>query len=147
MDTQIFSMKQNYIRVCLDSISPDIRGTAFSLLSKTPIVFFSMAEFILEIDTIFDSVGYPQAFEEKRSFSKVTQKKGSYHGIPDIQGDIAVFGEKFGEKYTLELYVESRRKTNWQGRLFSVVGKESERKFLGEFESEMELLKILEKLD
>ena len=90
------------------------------------------------MDAIFDRVGYPQAFQEKRSFTGGT-RAASYQGSPKrLQPQEAVTHER-GQLWTVDVVVISRRDASWQGIVYDL-----DRQELGQFDGELGLMKILE---
>ena len=66
-------MRQDYpangFRICVDTEEQDMAGRIYSLLAPEVINYSGWNELFLKMDAIFDRVGYPQAFQEKRSFT------------------------------------------------------------------------------
>ena len=95
----MFENKKKYppngFRVCVDSREIDISGVAYSPLAEQAIVYNGFNDLILAIDRIFDENGYPQAFQEKRSFLE-KEKTVSYHGIRQYQKKHLKFMKKKG---------------------------------------------------
>jgi len=58
----------NAFRICADKIDDDVEGRVFSPLKAEMISFSSMAGLLVKMDELFDQVGYPQAFQDKRRF-------------------------------------------------------------------------------
>ena len=114
----MFENKKKYppngFRVCVDSREIDISGVAYSPLAEQAIVYNGFNDLILAIDRIFDENGYPQAFQEKRSFLE-KEKTVSYHGIPPVSEETSQIYEKEGKLFTADVFVESRRNASWQG--------------------------------
>lgn len=137
----MFEKKRKYpsngFRICVDGRENDIRGKVFSPLEERTITFSGFNELMLAMDEIFDKNGYPQAFQEKRTF---TDKKGSapYHGVPEVSPEAALIYEKEGTLFTVDVIVESRRNTSWQGYVYL-----TDNTKLGDFQGEIELLQIL----
>ena len=91
----------------------------------------------MKMDAVFDQVGYPQAFQEKRSFTGGT-KAASYQGSPKrLQPQEAVTHER-GQLWTVDVVVISRRDASWQGIVYDL-----DRQELGQFDGELGLMKIL----
>ena len=70
-------MRQDYpangFRICVDTEEQDMAGRIYSLLAPEVITYSGWNELFLKMDAIFDRVGYPQAFQEKRSFTGGTK--------------------------------------------------------------------------
>lgn len=128
----------NGIRVCIDKSENIIEGRAFSPLKEGCIAFCGVEELLLKIDRVFDENGYPQAFQEKRSFREGAGKQAGYRGIPHpVAEEKTIVGQQ-GEKATYDIVVDSRRNTSWQGSVYGADGCR-----IGDFSGELELLKYL----
>ena len=135
-------MRQDYpangFRICVDTEEQDMAGRIYSLLVPEVITYSGWNELFLKMDAVFDQVGYPQAFQEKRSFTGGT-KAASYQGSPKLlQPHEAVTHER-GLLWTVDVVVISRRDTSWQGIVYDL-----DRQELGQFDGELGLMKILE---
>ena len=91
-------MRQDYpangFRICVDTEEQDMAGRIYSLLVPEAITYSGWNELFLKMDAVFDQVGYPQAFQEKRSFTGGT-KAASYQGSPKrLQPQEAVTHER-----------------------------------------------------
>lgn len=129
----------NAFRMCIDNAEIDLEGRIYSPLSEDVISFRGIGEALLKMDSLFDQAGYPQAFQEKRSFEEKKHPEGGYGGIPRTGAAAQRITESRGVLFTLDVLVDSRRNTTWQG---SVTSPDSSVK-LG-FSGEMELLKALQ---
>lgn len=135
-------MRQDYpangFRICVDTEEQDMAGRIYSLLVPEVITYSGWNELFLKMDAVFDRVGYPQAFQEKRSFTGGT-KAASYQGSPKLlQPHEAVTHER-GLLWTVDVVVISRRDASWQGIVYDL-----DRQELGQFDGELGLMKILE---
>lgn len=107
----------NAFRLCIDGCEADLIGEAYSPLSDEPVLYKGFAELLLKMDKIFDMAGYPQAFQEKRSFKKKKTVAASYRGIPkagELQNQIWT---KKGKMVTLDIVIVERRNSSWQGEI------------------------------
>lgn len=137
-------LPRNGLRLCIHKVeNKEAFGEVYSPLFKEPLIFQSFTEMLLKVDSLFDQIGYPQAFEEKRTFTKRSVGTRSYAASPDIMQDVKKIEAYYGQQYTIEVRVESRRKANWQGNIFSILSGERQKKYVAHFSSEMELLKEL----
>lgn len=127
----------NTFRVCIDRIDGDISGRIYSPLSPTVIAFDGIDRMLLKMDGLFDKAGYPQAFQEKRSFSRELETGNRYMGLPKIFWNAAQIRGERGKLHTLDIEVCSRRNTTWQGSVY----KDGEKRM--DFSGDMELLKLL----
>ena len=135
-------MRQDYpangFRICVDTEEQDMAGRIYSLLAPEVITYSGWNELFLKMDAIFDRVGYPQAFQEKRCFTGGT-RAASYQGSPKrLQPQEAVTHER-GQLWTVDVVVISRRDASWQGIVYDL-----DRQELGQFDGELGLMKILE---
>lgn len=127
----------NAFRVCVDSRENDIRGLVYSPLEEHPISYNGLNELMLKMDKVFDSKGYPQAFQEKRSFLRQIPRQSSYHGVPKVLPEAQDIFKKEGKFFTVDVVVESRRNTSWQGYMQNTDGTK-----IGEFKGDIELLEM-----
>lgn len=128
----------NGIRLCIDYIDEKLEGRMYSKMTEETMCFDSIKEMLLEADDLFDQHGYPQRYMEPRSFQKKTETTSSFRYLKPMISDEMILGQG-GKHCTLDLFVQSRRKAGWQGIVLEPSGK-----FVSEFKSELELLKILE---
>lgn len=128
----------NGFRVCIDSRESDIGGVAYSPLVEQEITYNGINELILEMDRIFDQKGYPQAFQEKRSFFSRKKSSTPYRGVPEVIPDAEKIYEKTGKIFTVDVVVEARRNASWQGYIRPVDGAKIKR-----YQGELELLQLL----
>lgn len=133
------SYPMNGIRLCIDREGERIAGRMYSKMSETPIPFESSSNMLLAADDFFNKQGYPQCFLEPRSFLNNKETYSSFRYPKAVMSDTEIM-EQEGKCDTLDVFVQSRRKAGWQGIVFKPVGQ-----FVGEFNSELELLMILEK--
>lgn len=135
-------MRQDYpangFRICVDTEEQDMAGRIYSLLVPEVITYSGWNELFLKMDAVFDQVGYPQAFQEKRSFTGGT-KAASYQGSPKLLQPYEAVTHERGLLWTVDVVVISRRDTSWQGIVYDL-----ERQELGQFDGELGLMKILE---
>ena len=128
----------NAFRICADRIDDDVEGRVFSPLNKEKICFSGMADLLVKMDELFDRVGYPQAFQDKRSFDRDKEHSNLYRGIPESELAPAVILEQTGNCKTFDVLVHSRKNTSWQGELY-----DEENVFLNGFDGEIELLESI----
>lgn len=135
-------MRQDYpangFRICVDAEEQDMAGRIYSLLVPEAITYSGWNELFLKMDAVFDQVGYPQAFQEKRSFTGGT-KAASYQGSPKLLQPYEAVTHERGLLWTVDVVVISRRDTSWQGIVYDL-----DRQELGQFDGELGLMKILE---
>lgn len=132
----------NMFRVCIDAYKEDISGRLYSPLSTEEITFGGVGELLLKMDKLFDKVGYPQAFQNKRSFDGVQDIGNAYRGIPKVLRTGEDIMAQVGEYSTYDVEVTSRRNTSWQGVIYTAEGVRK-----GEFNGEVELLALFGQLN
>lgn len=130
-DRRSFSL--NTVRICVDECEGVASGRAYSKLSSAPLEFLDPAGMLLELDQLFNYCRYPQAFQECRSFVK--KKRNDELRILPARLSDAELRRKRGKYRTLDLVVQSRRCSGWQGFLMR-----PDRTIVLEFKSEMEFL-------
>ena len=125
----------NAFRICGDRINDDVEGRVFSPLKSDVIRFSGMADLLVKMDELFDRVGYPQAFQDKRSFDSGKEQGNLYRGMPKTEHDDEKILRQAGREGTFDIIVKSRQNTSWQGALYNKEGI-----LLKEFNGEVELL-------
>ncbi|MBQ8038441.1 MAG: hypothetical protein IJ274_00955 [Lachnospiraceae bacterium] len=128
----------NAFRICADRIDDDVEGRVFSPLKPDVIRFSGMTGLLVKMDELFDRVGYPQAFQDKRSFDGIKEHTNLYRGIPEGEMSPALILEQTGEQKTFDVLVISRKNTSWQGELYN-----EDNAFLKSFNGEIELLESI----
>lgn len=132
------NFEPNLIRVCIDKQSSILtKGRAYSPTTTNEIVFHDWAKLLIEIDNLLDRNGYPQAFQNKRSF-KEEKTSFSYHYKPKIEVDESWFLSQVGECMTYNILIRTRQFTGWQGDLFDENGWH-----LGHFSNDLQLLRLV----
>ncbi len=135
-DRKIFPI--NLVRICIDVYqNAEISGRMYSKMQAEEIVFHSCSELLLKVDRMFDENGFPQAFQQKRTFKDRGTCK-CYSGMPAEHMSDENIDKQCGETATFDLVVQTRCRTGWQGILWKTDATEG-----GRFGSEMELLKII----
>lgn len=138
----------NAVRVCVDRYGGyDAAGRLYSKQISRGMEFYSIADLLLRTDRILDSGGWPQSFQEKRSFQggKTGPPPGQRAGgvpragrIPVALTEDEVIEEQRGRLETYDLIIQSRMHASWQGFVRDGTGR-----FLGAFESELQLMQIM----
>ncbi len=131
----------NAFRICVDTMEEDIAGRIYTPLSTGMISFVSVGEMLVKMDELFDHFGYPQAFQDKRSFDSEKDSANLYRGRPETQQTAVEIIRQSGRKKTFDMIVKSRQNTSWQGALYDMEGN-----LLTEFDGEVELLSVLVKM-
>ena len=125
----------NAFRICVDEIGEDIKGHVISPLQTETVSFGGMTELLVKMDELFDKVGYPQAFQDKRSFDAGKELGNLYRGIPASKREPASILDESGICKTFDVLVYSRKNTSWQGEIYDEKGM-----FLNGFDGEIALL-------
>ncbi len=123
----------NMVRLCIDGYGEDLSGRVYSKLMFAPLPFAGCGALLLKVDALFDKVGYPQAFQVRRTFLGRPKLKGA--GVPHQMMEDAELEKQSGNCGTFDIIVQSRQQSGWQGILMDP-GRTSVKKF----RSEMELL-------
>lgn len=132
----------NAFRICIDHIDGDISGRVYSPLIPESISFVSMSEVLVKMDELFDRFGYPQAFQDKRSFDSGRERKNLYRGRPKSAQETETILKQAGGQGTFDVIVRSRQNTSWQGTLYDTDGSA-----LAHFDGEVELLSGMVRLN
>lgn len=128
------SFPANRLRVCIDRCEKHLGGRIYSRMSRTPLFFDNCCRLILCADRLFDECGYPQSFQDKRSFAGQAVQHAQY-APPRLlisESEVACQSGRIG---TFDIIVYARRHAGWQGALFH-----SDGTLLAAFQSELELL-------
>ncbi len=126
----------NALRVCIDEENGDLKGRIYSKMSAKPLRFYNCTEMFLVADQLFDECGYPQTFQEKRSFQN--ERSAGHYARPKVRLEDKEVMKQSGICRTVDVLVRSRRRAGWQGVLSC-----GDAQPPMEFQSEMELLKYL----
>lgn len=129
----------NAIRICVDSYGEDLEGRIYSRMSQEPLWFDNCSGMLLKADALFDERGYPQAFQEKRCFGQKKDGAGKYAPMQILVGNEQVLSQR-GVYDTIDVVIQSRRRSGWQGMLLEEDGSPAEK-----FQSELELLDCIRK--
>ena len=124
----------NMIRLCIDGYGNDLSGRAYNKMQLVPLPFAGCGMLLLRMDDLFEQVGYPQAFQVRRTFRKQEKITGSIH-MPERLMEDEEIDRQSGTCRTFDIIVQSRRQSGWQGILM-----DPGRTFIKKFRSEMELL-------
>lgn len=128
----------NGVRICIDNQSEALWGRVYSQLFPELIPFEGINELLLKVDNLYDEVGYPQSFQEKRSFKKSESHLNQYKGMPKSLLAIDKILNEKGAFKTFDIVVITRRNASWQGYIQEV---DSDKR--NKFSGEMELIRFL----
>ena len=125
------------VRVCLDELAYEkLSGRLYNMTLSKPILFHDLGKMMIDVDTLFDEIGSPQSFQERRTFGS-TPKKHTYQFHPEARMTPDAFYAQTGAVLTFDFVVESRQYTGLQGRIYRMDGTAAS------FENETELLKLI----
>lgn len=128
----------NAIRVCVDKNEDhNLRGRAYSRLYEPEIQFENFSHLLIEVDKVFDSSGYPQAFQEKRNFTGESSLQ-TFNLKPECGRDAENILMREGKIFTVDIVVKSRRLATWQGEVLDMQGN-----LIGKFEDAFQMIKIV----
>ncbi|RPF42420.1 hypothetical protein EDD70_2764 [Hydrogenoanaerobacterium saccharovorans] len=142
---KIETIKQNTIDsskslVCIHTNeNGEPRGEIYNRYLVEPIAFTDMFTLINEMDAFFDQTGYPQAYNEYRTF--VDKKKEKKFRLREAESDLDdMFLENTtGDKATFVIQVQFRQNSSWQGTITWAEGKKTQR-----YRSTLEMIKLMD---
>ena len=130
----------NALRLCIDRRNEDIHGRLYCMAGQEAVTFDDSCTLFMLGEEIFDYLQVPQAYQQKRSFSKVEGYLTSIAWTP--WENPLMIDEQQGQCATFDIIVQTRKKTSWQGLL-----KDAKGNVLASFGSDLELLhKITENI-
>ena len=63
------------VRVCLDELAYEkLSGRLYNMTLSKPILFHDLGKMMIDVDTLFDEIGSPQSFQERRTFGSTPKK-------------------------------------------------------------------------
>ena len=127
----------NMVRLCIDRYENDLCGRAYNKMLLVQLSFVEYSGMLLKMDDLFDMVGYPQAFQARRTFRGSKKLCGSIH-MPERMMEDEKMDRQRGSRRTFDIIVQSRRQSSWQGLLM-----DPDRTSVRRFRSEMELLECI----
>jgi len=129
----------NAIRVCIDEkINNAPQGRIYGTMLSEPLTFTDSANFLLQVDGIFDRQGFPQSFQTKRSFQEQDIHQASFNLKPPRVSESNKIINVFGKLKTFDITVTTRQNASWQGKISTPDGEQNT-----PFASELELLKLM----
>ena len=130
------------LRICIDEMQTseiDIRGRIYGIAIKEGTAFSGSSELFVMIDRLLDSIGKPQPSRKSRSFREETESQvTSYFCKPELYHTQEEVLQEKGKLITRDVTFISRLRSSWQG-----IVKDEEGRMLGEFESDLEFIKLL----
>ena len=120
-------------RICIDDYELEMKGRLYSPLWIGQVDFNDINQLLLKVDATYDDIGYPQAFQVKRSFNKGEKNTNGYKGIPTPVSKVEDILKEQGKLKSFDVVVTTRRNTSWQGYI-EESGSGKRRNFNGEIE-------------
>lgn len=109
----------NLIRICIDSYQDGTaRGYVYFTTRKEGLPFTDLAKMMLLVDEVLDTQGFPQSFQEKRTFFKHVEN-AKYVYKPKIVVTSKEFYQHIGKCNTYNILVNTRYHASWQGILLN----------------------------
>ena len=134
-----FNQNNSTLRFCIDRVHDgNPGGRVFSRRFTRAVAFNDLISLILQLDKVFDSQGFPQAFQCPRTFLH-NETNPDYIAEAPAQGiDEETVLAQHGNVFTFDVTVISRRSTDWQGTICWIDSGEQH-----EFSGIMELLRMI----
>ena len=137
-----FFHARNLVCVCVDSVDErHAGGRIFTNYSgDDPMDFFDLGGLVIDLDSFYDSINFPQASVKLRSFPSKNQTYNPWNevvGMSEIK-DINI-AEHRGQVATFLVQVQYRQNATWQGTLMWV-----EKNQKRNFRSALELIKLMD---
>lgn len=139
MQAVINPRARNLVTVCIDSADArELGGRLYATGRQAPRRFSGSSTLLLEMESYFDEIGFPQAALKPRSFRKraespAEEKQGREETAMDNNT------ERRGEKGTFVVQVQYRQNATWQGSVHW-----AEKNITQQFRSALELLKLID---
>ena len=141
MEKYLGGFPVNSIRVCVDEQDKDeIRGTICGVGLEHELPFYNMTNLILVIEEALHRIGTPQAYQKVRTFheEKAGENHSGFCGNPTRYKEASEIHAREGSIKTLDIVVSSRQHTSMQGIVKNIEGK-----VVGEFNSDLDLIKLI----
>ncbi|MEG1576613.1 MAG: hypothetical protein RR366_07480 [Clostridium sp.] len=129
----------NLISICIDKVNcGEGMGRLYHKYSPEAILFYDTSQMLMEMEKLYDRLGYPQSTTLSRSFQKSDGEK-TCRGDGAKMAENNQVTEQAGEKATFVVHVKYRQNATWQG---SVTWAEEQKTC--NFRSALELLKLID---
>lgn len=132
-------LSANMFWTCIDDMDNDrMIGTLYSIVEEDDIVFHDFNQMILKADALMDTIAFPQAFQNKRSFMEEGHPcySAQIHANEKRSHDEII--KHHGSLFTGVIMVHTRQYSNWQGYVM-----DEHFELLYEFHDVIELMKQL----
>lgn len=127
------------INICVDgNQNQDIAGRIYHGFADEPVYFSSAGNMMLQIETLCDRIGYPQAAVVARSFKGRSHTEKKKEEAVDMRKPEEILKQN-GEEATFVLHIKFRQNATWQGSV--TWAEENVRR---DFRSALELLKLID---
>ena len=133
-----FNHENSTLRVCIDCVKGrTISGRVLSRRLTQPYVFPDLNSFVLQMETVFDAQNFPQAYQRMRTFLRNENEETIAAADPSCGMSEEEVNAGRGEIATVELRVQSRKNSTWQGTVNWL-----DSSIIQEFSSYLELMHI-----
>lgn len=128
--------------ICVDNYKDNrIEGRLYHCYREKPLFFKDILQFVMEMETLFDQLRFPQSSTIGRYF---IEKQDAENKVYTVRKEVKYMKEENiihqkGEKGTFIVHVQYRQNASWQG---SVVWAEKNK--TKQFRSALELLKLMD---
>lgn len=138
MDTgeRLITAMSTKVRISIDSFTNHVlSGKVFNAYFDTEFTFENEMELLKKLEGLFDTLSFPQRFQEYRHFGKIVHSQKppmerKRKTMSDMQG---------GGKATFVVHVQFRRNATWQGTIQWVDGKKRQT-----FRSTLEMIRLMD---
>lgn len=123
--------------VCIDARrTVEAAGRLYHGYREDAVTFSTLGQLMMEMEALFDAIGYPQAAMSGRSFARRQTEKGNECEVPPrILPAEEVLSQR-GAVATFHVHVSGRQNATWQGQMYWC-----EQEMLLKFSSALEFLK------
>lgn len=133
-----FNHENSTLRVCIDCVKGrTISGRVLSRRLTQPYVFPDLNSFVLQMEAVFDAQNFPQAYQRMRTFLRNENEETIAAADPSCGMSEEEVNAGRGEIATVELRVQSRKNSTWQGTVNWL-----DSSIIQEFSSYLELMHI-----
>ena len=137
MDTgeRLITAMSTKVRISIDSFTNHVlSGKVFNAYFDTEFTFENEMELLKKLEGLFDTLSFPQRFQEYRHFGKIVHSQKppmerKRKTMSDMQG---------GGKATFVVHVQFRRNATWQGTITWVNKGETQH-----FRSVLEMIRLM----
>ena len=133
-----FNHENSTLRVCIDCVKGrTISGRVLSRRLTQPYVYPDLNSFVLQMEAVFDAQNFPQAYQRIRTFLRNENEETIAAADPSCGMSEEEVNAGRGEIATVELRVQSRKNSTWQGTVNWL-----DSSIIQEFSSYLELMHI-----